>query len=118
MTEEKGGKQDGYLHLGQEVVVRFNEVIGVFDLENTTSLSPPAVFSRRGEKRAVVNVSEELPRSCHHPGQGRTETVYISQLSDSHPAAPQHGVGGRRPAGLRTGFVPFLCGKPSKQNHA
>ena len=72
-----------YLHLGQEVVVRFKEIIGVFDLENTTGAAHTRRFLAEAEKKGrVVNVSPELPRSfVITRDRDGNETVYISQLS-------------------------------------
>ena len=72
-----------YLHLGQEVVVRFKEIVGIFDLENTTVSSHTRRFLAEAEKNGqVVSVSPELPRSFVIVRDGKgNETVYISQLS-------------------------------------
>ena len=53
-----------YLHLGQSVVVPFRDVLGVFDLDNTSSSHLTRAFLERAEKEGrVVNVSDDLPRS-------------------------------------------------------
>ena len=39
-----------YLHLGQSVVVPFQDVVGVFDLDNTTSSIHTRKFLERAEK--------------------------------------------------------------------
>lgn len=73
-----------YLHLGQDTVVRSNEVIGIFDLENTSISKITRDFLACSEKNGqVVNVSSELPKSfviCQ--GQGGTK-VYITQISSA-----------------------------------
>ena len=51
-----------YLHLGQSVVVPFRDVVGIFDLDNTTASHRTRSFLTRAEKEGrVVNVSEDLP---------------------------------------------------------
>ena len=72
-----------YLHLGQSVVVPFRDVIGVFDLDNTSSSHLTRAFLERAEKEGrVVNVSDDLPRSFVLCASARGEgTVYLSQLS-------------------------------------
>lgn len=72
-----------YLHLGQEVVVRFKEIVGIFDLENTTVSAHTRRFLAEAEKNGqVISVSPELPRSFVIVRDGKgNETVYISQLS-------------------------------------
>lgn len=47
-----------YLHLGQSVVVPFRDVVGIFDLDNTTSSIHTRKFLERAEKEGrVVDVS-------------------------------------------------------------
>ena len=71
-----------YLHLGQSIVVPEADVIGIFDLDNTTSSLTTRKFLGDAEKMGrVVNVSDELPRSFIVSGTGKDITVYLSQLS-------------------------------------
>ena len=60
-----------YLHLGQNTIVPYNSIIGIFDLDITSQSKITRNFlaSEENAKR-VVNVSEELPRSvivCSEP---------------------------------------------------
>ena len=75
-----------YIHLGQETVIRSEDVIGIFDLENTTVSKNTRVFLAKAEKKGeVVNVSYELPKSftvCNDRKKGKN-SVYISQISSS-----------------------------------
>lgn len=72
-----------YLHLGQEVVVRRRDIIGVFDMDNTTVSPHTRDFLKQAEHhRRVEYVSYDLPKSfvvCAE-GKGR-DKVYISQLA-------------------------------------
>ena len=72
-----------YLHLGQSVVVPYRDVVGLFDLDNTSSSHLTRKFLERAEKEGrVINVSEDLPRSfvlCS--GGGGPPVVYLCQLS-------------------------------------
>jgi hypothetical protein len=72
-----------YLHLGQNVVVPESEVIGIFDLDNSTSSHITRKFLSEAEKTGyVVNISDELPNSfvlCNEPGSNTK--IYLSQLS-------------------------------------
>lgn len=72
-----------YLHLGQSVVVPFRDVIGIFDMDNTTSSHLTRKFLEQAERSGrVVDVSGDLPKSfalCRE-GDGPT-MVYLSQLS-------------------------------------
>lgn len=72
-----------YLHLGQETVVREEEVIGIFDLDTSTVSKHTRKFLNLAEKnKQVINVSYELPKSFVLCSNKKKETkVYISQIS-------------------------------------
>ncbi len=72
-----------YIHLGEDTVVKLDEVIGIFDMDNTTVSKPTRDFLNFSEKRKeVINVSYELPKSFIVCSKGRKEKrVYISQIS-------------------------------------
>ena len=72
-----------YIHLGEDTVVKLDEVIGIFDMDNTTISKPTRDFLNFSEKRKeVINVSYELPKSFIVCSKGRKEKrVYISQIS-------------------------------------
>lgn len=74
-----------YLHLGQSVVVPFRDLIGIFDLDNSSASHLTRRFLEQAEREGrVVNVSDELPKSfalCK--GSGETFKIYISQLSSA-----------------------------------
>ena len=88
-----------YLHLGQSVVIREDDIIGFFDLDNTTSSHITRKFLGEAEKaRRVVNVSDDMPnafivcgkpvRTGHLrmgggevPDAGSPVRVYLSQMS-------------------------------------
>ena len=60
-----------YLHLGQSVVVPYRDVIGLFDLDNTSSSHLTRKFLERAEKEGrVVSVGDDrlpLPDGHRHP---------------------------------------------------
>ncbi len=70
-----------YLHLGQDCIIRTTEILGIFDLDNTSTSKDTRAFLRRAEQEGrVINVSPELPKSflvtAGNPGK-----VYICQIS-------------------------------------
>lgn len=71
-----------YLHLGQDTVVKKENIVGIFDLDNTTISKITRDFLKNAEKQGnTVNVSYELPKSfiiCNEDGVLKT---YISQIS-------------------------------------
>ncbi len=74
-----------YLHLGASVVVPQGEILGIFDLDNTTASRITRDFLAAAEVLGqVVTVGEDLPKSfllCRDKA-GR-DTVYLSQLSSA-----------------------------------
>ena len=81
-----------YLHLGQSVVVPYRDVVGIFDLDNTSSSHLTRAFLERAEKEGrVVNVSDDLPRSFVLCTQGGETAPFIC-LSSRRPLC----CGGRR----------------------
>lgn len=74
-----------YLHLGNDIVVKDEDIIGVFDIENTSISRHTKDFLAASEKNGrVVNVSLEMPKSyivCLD--EEGTETVFVSQISAS-----------------------------------
>ena len=73
-----------YLHLGQNVVVPMKNVLGIFDLDNTTGSQLTRAFLKNAEKAGqIVNISDDLPKSfivCSEEGQTK---IYLSQLASS-----------------------------------
>ena len=72
-----------YLHLGQAVVVPFEQVVGVFDLDNASWSHKTRSFLEQAEKEGrVVNAATDLPRSfVVRKEKNGGSTVYLSQLS-------------------------------------
>ena len=72
-----------YLHLGQDVVVKTEQVVGIFDMENSTVSGITRQYLAKATKQGrVVNVSMEMPKTfivCS--GKEKEITVYISQIS-------------------------------------
>lgn len=73
-----------YLHLGQNVIVRTRNIIGIFDMDTSTIRRATKDYLFTAEKdKKVKNVSFDLPKSfvvCRE--QGKTK-VYISPLASS-----------------------------------
>lgn len=71
-----------WLHLGNETVVNRDEIIGIFDIDNTTiSKSTRELLSSAQKENRVINVSMELPKSFVLCLQNDEIYVYISQIS-------------------------------------
>ena len=73
-----------YLHLGNDTVIKTKDIVGIFDMDNTSVSKHTRNFLSNSEKKKqVVNVSFELPKSYIVCFDGEKETVYISQISPS-----------------------------------
>ena len=74
-----------YLHLGQDTVIRKNDIIGIFDIDTSiVSKITREYLARKEKEKNCITVSYELPGSfavC--TDSDNNETVYISQLSAS-----------------------------------
>ncbi len=71
-----------YLHLGQDIVVRDGDVIGIFDLEKTSVAKRTREFlSSATRKSQVITVSYEMPKSFVVASHEKQAKVYISQIS-------------------------------------
>ncbi len=73
-----------YLFLGGDVSVWESDIVGIFDMDNTTIAKSTRKFLSRAQKEgAVINVTEDLPKSFCVTSKNRKEKIYISQLSPS-----------------------------------
>lgn len=72
-----------YLHIGQDTVVLEKNIVGIFDLDNTTVSRTTREFLNRAEKQNRVEyVNLELPKSfvvCQN--EKKEEKVYIAQMA-------------------------------------
>lgn len=75
-----------YLHLGEETIIRTSDIVGIFDMDNTTVMKSSRTFLNKAEKeKRAVTVSFELPKSfvVLKKKQDKKPTVYITQLSST-----------------------------------
>ena len=74
-----------YIHLGRDYVLNDRDIIGIFNLETTTTSPRGREFLNYAQKNgAVVSLSDELPQ-CYVLADGAVvDTVNLSELS---PAA-------------------------------
>lgn len=74
-----------YLHLGQNVMVRNRDVIGIFDLDNTTWSFRTRRFLEQAEREGrVIPLGEDLPRSfVLADGKDGTPVIYLIPLSSA-----------------------------------
>lgn len=71
-----------YLHLGNNTIVRKDDIIGIFDLDASTISYKTREFLSNAEKNGmVINVSQELPKSFVVCRENNGCKIYICQLS-------------------------------------
>lgn len=71
-----------YLYLGQDTVIRTGEIIGIFDLDNTSVSRITKSFLADAQKGGrIVEVSPEIPKSFVVCGNREKTSVYLSQIS-------------------------------------
>ena len=74
-----------YLHLGSSVVIHQDDILGIFDLDNTTWSHRTRDFLALAELEGrVVSIGDDLPKSftlCQD--KAGNVTVYLSQLSSA-----------------------------------
>ena len=72
-----------YLHIGNNVMIPDRRIIGIFDLDNTSTSKHTRAFLKAAEAESVVvDACDDIPRSflvCDHPYH--KQIVYLSQLN-------------------------------------
>ena len=74
-----------YLNIGQETVIVDKDILGIFDLDNTTvSKSTREYINTASKNGECITVSfEELPKSFIVTTKGENKKIYISPLNTS-----------------------------------
>lgn len=73
-----------YLHLGKGWVVSGNEIIAIFDLDNSSQSHLTRKYLSAAEKAGqVINASEDIPKSFIVTEEKGKRRVYLSQMASS-----------------------------------
>lgn len=73
-----------YLHLGLDKIITYDEILGIFDLDNTTVSKSTRDYLAKAEKNGeVYNVCNDLPKSFVVCMDGGKKKVYITQISSA-----------------------------------
>ena len=71
-----------YLHLGGDVAVKTDDIIGIFDMDNTTVSAKTRSFLQKAQKNGEIeDVTEDLPKSFIVTEISGKNRVYISSLA-------------------------------------
>lgn len=73
-----------YLHIGKDIILKTDDIIGIFDLDNATVSKRTRNYLSKAEKNGeVIYVTNELPKSFIVCRKNNKKTVYISQIASS-----------------------------------
>ena len=71
-----------YLHVGNDFVVNTRDVIGIFDMDNTTvSRQGRRFLPESQDKGLIINATDDLPKSYVVTKRKDETRVYISSYS-------------------------------------
>lgn len=72
-----------YLPIGNDMAVRKKSIIGIFDMDNTSTSVRTRAFLSRAEKEGAVVPCDDLPKSFIVTAEYGLNRVYLSSLSVS-----------------------------------
>ncbi|MBP3413532.1 MAG: DUF370 domain-containing protein [Oscillospiraceae bacterium] len=71
-----------YVSIGSDFSVRDSSIIGIFDLDNSTTSKHTVKFLTEAEKRGeIIDVSGDLPKSCVITEEFGMQRVYLTQYN-------------------------------------
>ena len=72
-----------YLSIGNDMAVRERSIIGIFDLDNTTTSKKTREFLTAAEQEGKVVPCDDLPKSFVVTAEYGMNRVYLTSLSAS-----------------------------------
>ena len=73
-----------YIPIGNDMAVREDSIIGIFDLDNASAGKATREFLRSAEENGdVVTVTDELPKSFVLTREFMLDRVYLTQFSSA-----------------------------------
>ena len=70
-----------YLNIGNDMAVRESSIIGIFDLDNTTTSKRTREFLNGAEKEGTVVPCDDLPKSFILTDEYKMQRVFLTSLS-------------------------------------
>ncbi len=70
-----------YLSIGNDMAVREASVIGIFDMDNTSTSKRTKEFLRQAEKEGQVVPCDDLPKAFLLTSEYGMDRVYLTTLS-------------------------------------
>ncbi len=73
-----------YLHIGSDVVVSSEDIVGVFDLDNISVSKRSVAYLNAAEKKGqVLMVGVDIPKSAVICVNAGVQTVYLTQIASA-----------------------------------
>ena len=70
-----------YLNIGNDMAVRDRNIIGIFDMDNTSTSKRTREFLSKSEKEGNVVPCDDLPKSFVLTAEYGMERIYLTSLS-------------------------------------
>ena len=72
-----------YLSIGNDMAVRESSIIGIFDMDNTSTSRRTREFLAKAEKEGQVVPCDDLPKSFVLTAEYGLDRIYLTALSSS-----------------------------------
>ena len=72
-----------YLSIGHDMAVRESSIIGIFDMDNTSTSKRTRMFLEKAEKEGQVVPCDDLPKSFVLTAEYGMDRIYLTSLSSS-----------------------------------
>ena len=72
-----------YLSIGNDMAVRDRSIIGIFDMDNTTTSKRTREFLEQNEQEGQVVPCDDLPKSFVVTAEYGFERVYLTSLTSA-----------------------------------
>ena len=69
-----------YIHIGGDTVIERKSIVGIMEIENTSTSKITKDFFRKNGKK-VINISDDLPRYFIITKDNNKSKIYISPIS-------------------------------------
>ena len=70
-----------YLSIGNDMAVRDSSIIGIFDMDNTSTSKRTRTFLAKAEKEGQVVPCDDLPKSFVLTAEYGLNRIYLTSLS-------------------------------------
>ena len=70
-----------YMNIGNDMAVRESSILGIFDLDNTSTSKRTRVFLEKAEREGMVVPCDDLPKSFILTAEYGFTRVYLTALS-------------------------------------